>query len=74
MDINDIYHFLFETYGGIAVLVGAGLVISIIVSALLEVRTKRMFKDHELDPVDEWSLIEEGFAEGEEEGSEEASA
>ena len=65
MDFNEIYHFLFETYGGIGVLVGAGLVISIIVSFLLELRTKKMFKNHELDPVDEWSIIEEDIAEGE---------
>ena len=69
MEPSDIYHFLFETYGGIGVLVGAGLLLSIIVSIILEIRTKRMFKDHELDPVDEWELIEDGFIEGEAEGS-----
>ena len=65
MDFNELYHFLFETYWGIGVLVGAGLVLSIIVSMILEVRTRRMFKNHELDPVDEWAVIEEGVAEGE---------
>lgn len=72
MDFNEIYHFLFETYGGIGVLVGSGIVISIIVSFLLEIKTKRMFKSRELDPVDEWAIVEEGVAEGEaEESSEE---
>ena len=67
MEFDEIYHFLFETYWGIGVLVGTGIVLSIIVSFLLEIRTRKMFKDHELDPVDEWSIIEEGIEEGEEE-------
>ena len=65
MDFNEIYHFLFETYWGIGVLVGAGIVLSIVVSLILEIRTRKMFKDHKLDPVDEWAVIEEGIAEGE---------
>ena len=65
MDFSEIYHFVFETYWGIGVLVGAGLVLSIIVSIILEVRTRKMFRDHELDPVDEWAIVEEGIAEGE---------
>ena len=67
MEFGDIYHFLFETYWGIGVLVGSGLVLSVIVSFLLEIRTRKIFKDHEFDPVDEWAVIEEGFVEGEEE-------
>ena len=65
MDFNEIYHFLFETYWGIGVLVGSGIVLSIIVSMILELRTRKMFRNHELDPVDEWAVIEEGVAEGE---------
>ena len=67
MEFDEIYHFLFETYGGIGILVGSGLIISIIVSFLLELRTRKMFKNHELDPVDEWAIIEDGVIEGEEE-------
>ena len=65
MDFNEIYHFLFETYWGIGVLVGSGIVLSIIVSLILEIRTRKMFKNHELDPVDEWAVIEEGIEDGE---------
>ena len=36
MDLNELYHFLFETYPGIGVLVGSGLVLSILVCVILE--------------------------------------
>ena len=45
MDFNAIYHFLFETFGGIGVLVGAGLVISVIACLVMEWKTRRTFKD-----------------------------
>ena len=59
MDINEVYHFLFETMPGIGCLVGAVLIISIIVSVVLEWRTKRMFKSQETDGRDEWLDEEE---------------
>ena len=36
MNIEELYHFLFETMPGIGILVGGGLVISIIVCFILE--------------------------------------
>lgn len=45
MDFNEIYHFLFETYEGIACLIGAGLLFSIIFAFITERRTKKKFKD-----------------------------
>lgn len=56
MDAAELYHFLFETMPGIAVLVGGVLVLSIVVCAVLELRTRRLFR-HRPDPErDEWSL------------------
>ncbi len=39
MNIEELYHFLFETMPGIGILVGGGLVISIIVCFILERKT-----------------------------------
>lgn len=51
MDFASIYHFLFETYGGLGVLVLAGLIISVIACILLEMKTRRTYKDR--GPADE---------------------
>ncbi len=60
MDFNEIYHFLFETYAGIGVLVGAGIVISLIVSVILEFRTRKRYRNHDLPPdEDEWSIFDD---------------
>lgn len=59
MDFNEIYHFLFETFPGIGVLIGAGLVISVIVCVVLERRTRRIFRDRGPAEHDEWSLFED---------------
>lgn len=62
MDFAEIYHFLFETYTGIAVLVGVSLVLCIIIAALLEMRTRKTFVDRgpkSEDEEDEWSFFEE---------------
>lgn len=45
MDFQAIYHFLFETFAGIGILIGAGLVISIIACLIMEWKTRRTFKD-----------------------------
>ena len=45
MDFASIYHFLFETYGGLGTLVAAGLVISVIACIALEMKTRRTYKD-----------------------------
>ena len=66
MDFGEIYHLLFETYLGIGILVGAGIVISLIVCVILEIKTRKVYRNHELDPEqDEWAIFEEEVAEGE---------
>ena len=57
MDLAETYHFLFETVPGIAVLVGAGLVISVLVCVVLEVKTRKRFRNHEAPEEDEWSIF-----------------
>ena len=42
---GGIFHFLFETYTGLAVLVGACLVLSLLLAFVLERRTRKVFKD-----------------------------
>ncbi|MCI9130277.1 MAG: hypothetical protein HFJ65_08255 [Eggerthellaceae bacterium] len=58
MDFAEIYHFLFETYAGIGILVGAGIILSILVSIIFEVRTRKIYKDHKADK-DEWSIFDD---------------
>ena len=53
MNFGAVYHFLFETMPGIGCLVGAFLVATTIVSAVLERRTRATFKDRGADPDDE---------------------
>ena len=66
MDFGELYHLLFETYLGIGILVGAGIVISLIVCVILEIKTRKVYRNHELDPEqDEWAIFEEEAAEGE---------
>ncbi len=61
MDFGEIYHFLFETYMGIGVLVGVSLVLSIILAAVLELRTRKTYVDRgPRDDDDEWSLFDDG--------------
>lgn len=69
MDFAELYHMLFETYAGIGILVGAGVVISIIACVIFEWRTRRIYKNHEAPEEDEWSFFEE-VEEGEREEEE----
>lgn len=69
MDVAELYHFLFETYAGIGILVGAGIVLSIIACVIFEIRTKRIYKNHEPEE-DEWSIFEDEIEEGKEEEEE----
>ena len=62
MDFSAIYHFLFETYAGIGVLIGASIVLCIIIAALLELRTRKTFVDRgprPEDEEDEWSMFDD---------------
>lgn len=66
MDINSIYSFLFETYAGIGILVGAGLVISLITAVIMELRTRKTFVDRgERAEDDEWSFFDDDESEEE---------
>ncbi|MDO4290253.1 MAG: hypothetical protein Q4C41_03370 [Eggerthellaceae bacterium] len=58
MDIGEIYHFLFETVPGIGVLIGAGIVLSILVCIILERKTRKQFKNHAKSE-DDWSLFDD---------------
>lgn len=64
MNIEELYHFLFETMTGIGILVGGGLVISIIVCFILERKTRKQFKNHEKTE-DDWSLFDDDEDESE---------
>ena len=60
MDFEAIYHFLFETYAGIGVLVAISLVVCIIVAAVLEMRTRKTYVDRgPRDEGDEWSIFDD---------------
>ena len=62
MELSEIYHFLFETYVGIGVLVAISLVVCIIIAAILEMRTRKTFVDRgpkSDDEEDEWSLFDD---------------
>lgn len=67
MDAGAIYHFLFETYTGIGILVAAGLVISLILCVILERKTRSVYKDRGPKTDDEWSLFDDDGDEEEEE-------
>ncbi len=58
MDFEALYHFLFESFAGIGVLVGCGLVISIIACVIMEKRTRKVYKNHE-KTADDWSLFDD---------------
>ena len=58
MDIYQIYHFLFETMPGIGVLIGIGIVLSLIVCVVLERKTRKIYKNHEKSE-DDWSLFDD---------------
>lgn len=66
MDASAIYHFLFETYTGIGILVAAGLVISLILCVVMERKTRSVYKDRGPKTDDEWSLFDDDDDEDEE--------
>lgn len=60
MEFSEIYHFLFETYVGIGVLVAISLVLCVIIAAILEMRTRKTYVDRgPRDEDDEWSLFDD---------------
>lgn len=59
MDFAAIYHFLFEQYAGIGVLVAAGLIISIVAAMIMEVKTRKTFVDRGEEPENAWEANSE---------------
>lgn len=59
MDIMGLYHFLFETTPGIGCLILVFLVLSTIVAAIMERRTRATFKDRGNKEDDDWEFEEE---------------
>lgn len=47
MNVEEIYHFLFETFEGIACLLGIAILISILACAIWERKTKKILKVRE---------------------------
>ncbi|WP_294163158.1 DUF6724 family protein, partial [uncultured Senegalimassilia sp.] len=43
--VESLYHFFFESFAGVGILVLAGLVISVLVCVIMEWRTRQAFKD-----------------------------
>ena len=58
MDWAALYHFLFETYAGIGVMVGTGLVLSLIACVIMERRTRKKFVDR-APTKDDWSFFDD---------------
>lgn len=45
MDFDALYHFLFESYAGIGILIGLALVLSLLYAVIAERKTRRVYKD-----------------------------
>lgn len=58
MQSDQLYHFLFETYPGIAILFGLTIVICLIACVIMERRTRRIYKNHAKGK-DDWSLFDD---------------
>ncbi len=56
MNFEEITHFLFETYAGVGVLILAGLILSVLVCAIWERKTRKTYVDR--GPAkDEWAIF-----------------
>ncbi len=58
------FHWLFGTRRGVIVLLASGVILFFIISAVLEIRTRARYKNHEKGP-DDWDLFddEDGWSE-----------
>lgn len=63
MDVVEVYHFLFETVPGIGVLVAIGLGLSIVLSAIFEVRIRKRYRFRNTAPdgapEEDWETFKE---------------
>lgn len=70
MDWDGLYHFLFETYAGVGILVAIVFVVTIICSVIMEYRTRKTFVDRgprNEDDDDDWSFFDDDDEEEDEE-------
>ena len=58
MDIQQAYHFLFETYEGIGVMVAVGIVVSFIACIIMERKIRKRYSNRPKSP-DDWSLFDD---------------
>lgn len=58
MSADQLYHFLFETYSGIAILFGVTIVICLIACVIMERRTRKIYKNHAKQE-DDWSFFDD---------------
>ena len=58
MDRNELDPLLFEPMPGMGILVGAGIVLSILACIILERKTRKQFKNH-AKTEDDWSLFDD---------------
>ncbi len=58
MDWEALYHFLFESFAGIGILIGAGIVLSLIACVIMERRTRKTFVDRPKGE-DDWSFFDD---------------
>lgn len=63
MDLQALYHFLFETYEGIGVLFLIAIVVCLIACVIMERKTRKRFKNHEAES-DDWDHFEDDETEG----------
>lgn len=56
--IAEAFSWLFQTRQGVLTLLGGGIVLFFIVSAVLEVRTRAKYKNHERSK-DDWTLFDD---------------
>lgn len=54
MDFAELYHFIFETYEGIGLTIVVCLIVTTIIAAVLERRTRAAFKDRGEQEEDSW--------------------
>lgn len=56
MDAYQIYHFLFETPSGVGILVLGGIIVCILLSIIMEVKTRKTFVDRgdKKEDEDDW--------------------
>ncbi len=58
MDWEGLYHFLFESYAGMGILIGAVFVVSFIACIIMEHRTRKTFVDRPRGE-DDWSFFDD---------------